>query len=109
MGVTSIDAKLHLDGDFRKTEKKLTWLAAEKKTNVELVDFDHLITKDKLDEGDNFEDFLTPETRFVTEAVADVNVEQMKVGDIIQFERKGYYILDSNKDGKYVFFTVPDG
>lgn len=107
--VTSIDAKLHLDGDFRKTEKKLTWLAAEKKTNVELVDFDHLITKDKLDEGDNFEDFLTPETRFVTEAVADVNVEQMKVGDIIQFERKGYYILDSNKDGKYVFFTVPDG
>jgi glutamyl-tRNA synthetase len=107
--VVSIDAKLHLEGDFRKTEKKLTWLAAEKNIPVELVDFDHLITKDKLDEGDNFEDFLTPETRFSTDAVADVNVEQMKVGDIIQFERKGYYILDSNKDGKYVFFTVPDG
>jgi glutamyl-tRNA synthetase len=107
--VVSIDAKLHLEGDFRKTEKKLTWLAAEKNVSVELVDFDHLITKDKLDEGDNFEDFLTPETRFTTEAVADVNVEQMKVGDVIQFERKGYFILDSNKDGKYVFFTVPDG
>jgi glutamyl-tRNA synthetase len=107
--VVSIDAKLHLEGDFRKTEKKLTWLAAEKNVPVELVDFDHLITKDKLDEGDNFEDFLTPETRFTTEAVADVNVEQMKVGDVIQFERKGYFILDSNKDGKYVFFTVPDG
>lgn len=107
--VVSIDAKLHLEGDFKKTEKKLTWLAAEKNIPVELVDFDHLITKDKLEEGDNFEDFLTPETRFVTEAVADVNVKQMKVGDIIQFERKGYYILDSDKDGKYVFFTVPDG
>lgn len=107
--VTSIEAKLHLDGDFRKTEKKLTWVAKEKNIAVELVDFDHLITKDKLDEGDNFEDFLTKETKFVTEAIADVNVEQMKVGDIIQFERKGYYILDSNKDGKYVFFTVPDG
>ncbi|TID15767.1 hypothetical protein CANINC_004296 [Pichia inconspicua] len=107
--VVSIEAKLHLDGDFRKTEKKLTWLAKEKNVPVELVDFDHLITKDKLDEGDNFEDFLTKETMFVTEAAADVNVEHMKVGDIIQFERKGYYILDSNKDGKYVFFTVPDG
>lgn len=107
--VTSIDAKLHLDGDFRKTEKKLTWLAAEKTVAVELVDFDHLITKDKLDEGDNFEDFLTPKTRFPTDAIADINVENMKVGDIIQFERKGYYILDSNADGKYIFFTVPDG
>ena len=107
--VTSIDAKLNLDGDFRKTEKKLTWLASEKNVPVDLVDFDHLITKDKLDEGDNFENFLTPETKFTTEAIADVNVESMKVGDIIQFERKGYYILDSNKDGKYVFFTVPDG
>lgn len=107
--VVSIDAKLHLDGDFRKTEKKLTWLAAEKNTKVELVDFDHLITKDKLEEGDNFEDFLTKETMFVTDAIADVNVEQMKVGDIIQFERKGYYILDAIKDGLYTFFTVPDG
>lgn len=107
--VISMDAKLHLEGDFKKTEKKVTWLAAEKTAKVELVDFDHLITKDKLDEGDNFEDFLTPETRFVTEAVGDVNVEQMKKGDIIQFERKGYYILDEIKDGKYIFFTVPDG
>lgn len=107
--VTSIDAKLNLDGDFRKTEKKLTWLASEKNVPVDLVDFDHLITKDKLDEGDNFENFLTPDTKFTTKAIADVNVESMKVGDIIQFERKGYYILDSNKDGKYIFFTVPDG
>lgn len=107
--VTSLDAKLHLEGDFKKTEKKVTWLAAEKKVDVELVDFDHLITKDKLDEGDNFEDFITPETRFVTEAIADYNVKDMKKGDIIQFERKGYYILDEIKDGKYIFFTVPDG
>lgn len=107
--VTSLDAKLHLEGDFKKTEKKVTWLAAEKTAKVELVDFDHLITKDKLEEGDNFEDFLTPETRFVTEAIADINVEQMKKGDVIQFERKGYYILDEIKDGKYIFFTVPDG
>lgn len=107
--VTSMEGKLHLEGDFKKTEKKLTWLAAEEKVDVELVDFDHLITKDKLDEGDNFEDFITPETRFTTEAVADVNVKQMKKGDIIQFERKGYYILDEIKDGKYIFFTVPDG
>ncbi|ODV85876.1 hypothetical protein CANARDRAFT_7239 [[Candida] arabinofermentans NRRL YB-2248] len=107
--VTSIDAELHLDGDFRKTSKKLTWLPKDKFVDVEIVDFDHLITKDKLDEGDNFEDFLTPKTEFHTSAIADVNVKDMKVGDVIQFERKGYFRLDSNDDGKYIFFTVPDG
>ncbi|KAI0464184.1 glutamate--tRNA ligase [Komagataella kurtzmanii] len=108
--VTSIDATLHLEGDFKKTKKKINWLAnTDDKVEVELVDFDHLITKDKLEEGDNFEDFITPTTEFHSIAVADLNVKDMKVGDIIQFERKGYYRLDSDKDGKYVFFTIPDG
>lgn len=108
----SLVAKLHLEGDFKKTKFKLTWLAdTDDKVEADLVDFDHLISKDKLEEGDNFEDFLTPKTEFHTRAIADLNVKDMKVGDVIQFERKGYYRLDSlPKDGKpYVFFTIPDG
>ncbi|CDK25626.1 unnamed protein product [Kuraishia capsulata CBS 1993] len=108
--VTSIEAKLHLEGDFRKTSKKLTWLAdTDDKLEADLVDFDHLITKDKLDDGDNFEDFLTPVTEFHSKAIVDLNIKDMKVGDVIQFERKGYYRLDSNNDGKFIFFTIPDG
>ncbi|SGZ58913.1 CIC11C00000000688 [Sungouiella intermedia] len=110
--VKSIDAELHLEGDFRKTEKKVTWLAnTSDKVQVKLVDFDHLITKDKLEEGDNFEDFLTPETRFVSEAFADVNVKSLKKGDTIQFERKGYYKVDEDlSTGKeLILFTIPDG
>lgn len=111
--VKSIDIKLHLEGDFRKTEKKLTWIAdiKDKTVPIELVDFDHLITKDKLDEGDNFEDFLTKETEFKTSALGDANIKSLKVGDIIQFERKGYYRLDQvgSAGQPYVFFTIPDG
>lgn len=108
----SLDGKLNLDGDFKKTKHKLTWLAdTEDVAPVDLVDFDHLISKDKLEEDESFEDFLTPETEFHTSAIADLNVKDLKVGDIIQFERKGYYRLDAlAKDGKpYVFFTIPDG
>lgn len=110
--VTSIDAHLHLDGDFRKTSKKVTWLADTKDiVEVDLVDFDHLITKDKLEEGDDFENFLTPETEFHSKAVADVNIRDLKVGDVIQFERKGYYRVDqAYADGQTpVLFTIPDG
>ncbi|AMD22657.1 HHL113Wp [Eremothecium sinecaudum] len=108
----SLIGKMHLEGDFKKTKLKLTWLAdTEDAVKVELVDFDHLISKDRLEEEDNFVDFLTPETEFHTSAIADLNVASMKVGDTIQFERKGYYRLDSlAADGKpYVFFTIPDG
>lgn len=109
--VKSIDAELHLEGDFRKTEKKVTWLAdTADKTKVELVDFDHLITKDKLEEGDNFEDFLTPETKFKSEAYSDLNVKELKKGDVIQFERKGYYRVEKDlSEGEMVFFSIPDG
>lgn len=110
--VTSIDAHLHLEGDFRKTSKKVTWLADTKdKVDVELVDFDHLITKDKLEEGDDFENFLTPKTEFRSTAVADLNIRDLKEGDVIQFERKGYYRVDTPyADGQTpVLFTIPDG
>lgn len=109
--VTSIDGTLNLEGDFRKTKHKVTWLADTKDVvPVEMVDFDHLITKDKLEEGDNFMDFLTKQTEFHTHGLADVNVKQMKEGDVIQFERKGYFRLDkTGKDIEPVFFTIPDG
>lgn len=110
--VKSIEADLHLEGDFRKTSKKLTWLAnTDDKVEVDLVDFDHLITKDKLEEGDNFEDFLTPETEFHSSAFADLNIKDLKKDEIIQFERKGYYKVDVpySKGDKPVLFTIPDG
>lgn len=109
--VTSLKLELHLDGDFKKTEKKVTWLAdTEDKTPVDLVDFDYLITKDKLEEGENYKDFLTPQTEFHSPVFADVGIKNLKKGDIIQVERKGYYIVDVPFDGtQAVLFNIPDG
>ncbi|KAK9456992.1 tRNA synthetases class I, catalytic domain-containing protein [Dipodascopsis uninucleata] len=110
--VTSIDAELHLEGDFRKTEKKITWLAnTPEATPIDLVDFDYLITKDKLAEDDKVEDFVNKNTEFHTAGLGDLNVRDMKEGDIIQFERKGYYRLDKpySENSPAIFFTIPDG
>ncbi|KAF9117155.1 hypothetical protein BGX27_000004 [Mortierella sp. AM989] len=110
--VTGIQAELHLEGDFKKTKKKLTWLAdGPEVTKVELMDYDYLITKKKLEEDDNLTDLLTPVTEFKTEAIADGNVVELNHGDIIQFERKGYYIVDavatSNTPARLIL--IPDG
>ena len=112
--VTAITMDLHLEGDFRKTKKKITWLAAPTPSHslVEstLLDYDYLITKKKMEEDDQFADFVTPVSEFREDAVADANVKDLKKGDIIQFERKGYYIFDGKaEDGKLEFILIPDG
>ncbi|TCD70262.1 hypothetical protein EIP91_004163 [Steccherinum ochraceum] len=112
--VTAIEMDLHLEGDFRKTKKKITWLAqptAEHAlVDATLLDYDYLITKKKLEETDNVEDFVTPVTEFREEVLADANVHDLKKGDIMQFERKGYYIFDgAAENGRLEFIHIPDG
>ncbi|KAF9353560.1 hypothetical protein BGX34_011488 [Mortierella sp. NVP85] len=110
--VTSVQAELHLEGDFKKTKKKLTWLAdGPELVNVELMDYDYLITKKKVEEDDDLMDLLTPVTEFKTEGVADGNVAELNKGDIIQFERKGYYIVDAvaTSSSPARLILIPDG
>ncbi|KAG0254571.1 hypothetical protein BG011_005647 [Mortierella polycephala] len=110
--VTAVNAELHLDGDFKKTKKKLTWLAdGPELVKVDLMDYDYLITKKKVEEDDNLEDLLTPVTEFKTEAIADGNVAELNKDDIIQFERKGYYIVDAvaTASSPARLILIPDG
>ncbi|OJT06095.1 hypothetical protein TRAPUB_3030 [Trametes pubescens] len=113
--ITGLELELHLAGDFRKTKKKVTWLAqptpAAPLVDVTLLDYDYLITKKKLEEADAVKDFVTPVTEFRELARADANVRSLVKSDIIQFERKGYYIFDgvSKEDGRLEFIRIPDG
>jgi glutamyl-tRNA synthetase len=112
--ITSLTMDLNLEGDFRKTKKKITWLAQPTEVHplvdVTLLDYDYLITKKKLEETDDVKDFVTPVSEFREEAFADANVSTLTKGDIIQFERKGYFIFDGTaEDGKLEFIRIPDG
>ena len=111
--IIAMDLELHLDGDVKKT-KKVTWLATTSRNliPVDIVTFDYLITKDKLEKEDTLENFLTPVTEFRSQAFADCNVMELPPGAIIQFERKGYYKLDvayKEEGSRMVFFDIPSG
>ena len=111
--IVAMDLELHSDDDFKKT-KKITWLAATSSNMIpiDLVSFDYLITKDKLEKEDKLEDFLTPNTEFRSHAFADCNVQELQAGAIVQFERKGYFRLDAILHGSesiMTFFNVPTG
>ena len=61
-----------------------------------LVEFDYLITKEKLEEGDELQDYLTPKTRAESACVVDPCMRHMRVGEIVQLERRGFvrYAID---------------
>ncbi|KAG5518691.1 hypothetical protein PMAC_002660 [Pneumocystis sp. 'macacae'] len=111
--VESIRMELHLEGDFKTTEKKITWLAdLSNLIDAECIDFDYLITKDKLEENELLEDFLTSCTEFHSKIKVDTNFLSLSKSDIIQLERKGYFICDQpcDSEGKgLVLFAIPDG
>ncbi|GLE05538.1 hypothetical protein PINS_up014561 [Pythium insidiosum] len=111
--VTAVEAENHPEGDFKKTKLKITWLAdLPDLVECVLVEFDHLISKPKLEENDNFQDHLTPVTRAEMVALGDHELRNLQQDDVVQLERRGFFRVDRpyiSKDKPLVLFMVPDG
>ena len=117
--VTSIDAKLNLDNkDFKKT-LKVTWIEANSTIPAVLQYFDHIISKPVLKPDDDFKNFINKDTKIEVQALTDGCLKNLKKGDIIQIQRKGFFICDSvydestirfaGKAAPIVLISIPDG
>ncbi|CAM8894616.1 unnamed protein product [Rhodiola kirilowii] len=111
--VTELVGVLHLQGSVKTTKLKLTWLPdTNELVDLLLVEFDYLITKKKLEEGEDFVDVINPTTKREITAIGDSNMRNLKRGEIIQLERKGYFRCDVPylKPSKpIVLYVIPDG
>jgi hypothetical protein len=100
------------DKDFKGT-KKLTWITVDKNTNFEvtLVEFDHIITKKKVEENDKVQDIVNRNSRIPYTAIAEGNMRSLQQGQIIQLERRGYFFVDKIETvGKQMILNyIPDG
>ncbi|XP_008237432.1 PREDICTED: glutamate--tRNA ligase, cytoplasmic-like [Prunus mume] len=103
---------LNLEGSFKTTKLKLTWLPQiDELPKLSLMEFNYLITKKKL-EGEDFLDVLNACTEKQTAALGDCNMRNLKRGDILQLERKGYFRCDVpyiRPSKPIVLFAIPDG
>eukprot|EP00096_Caligus_rogercresseyi_P003966 TRINITY_DN1801_c0_g1_i1.p1 TRINITY_DN1801_c0_g1~~TRINITY_DN1801_c0_g1_i1.p1 ORF type:complete len:1654 (+),score=500.98 TRINITY_DN1801_c0_g1_i1:395-4963(+) len=119
--VASIDAEPLLeDKDYKKT-LKVTWLAhssAAQFIPTECIYLDHIISKPLLDKNDDFKNFVNPDSLFKVSMVGDHEFKKLSVGDIIQVQRRGFFIVDkafqepsphSCKGSPIVLIAIPDG
>jgi glutamyl-tRNA synthetase len=111
----SLEGNYVPDGDFRK-KSMLSWIADVPSSNnnpiVVLTEFDNLVTKEKLEDEDNMEDFINPNTIATTKVIGDAGLKTLQEHEIIQLERRGYYRVDRpylSADRPLVLYMVPDG
>jgi len=109
--------RLNPGGDVKATKLKLTWLpdsdSTPPLTPLTLVDHGDLLTKKKLEDGEDVADFINPCSRWEEAAVGDAGLRAARAGDVVQLERMGFYRVDSAFDeaSNYpaVLIRVPDG
>ena len=79
---------------------------------LSLHEFDNLITKRKMEDEDKIADLFNQNSEFIRAAWGDCNMATLAKGDVLQLERKGYWIVDvpAGADGSpAVLLNIPDG
>ena len=97
--VISVNAEENISNkDFKKT-LKLTWLCADEErspfTPVVQVYYDHIISKTILDKDDDFKQFVGKDTKVEMEMLGDPELKNLKKGEMVQIQRRGFFICDS--------------
>ncbi|KAJ8362784.1 hypothetical protein SKAU_G00116150 [Synaphobranchus kaupii] len=119
--ITSLEGGLNLENtDYKKTTK-ITWLADTPRaptTPTVCVTYQHLISKPVLGKEDDFKDHINKDSKVEEKMVGDPCLKDLKKGDIIQLQRRGFYICDqpyepisphSCKESPCVLLYIPDG
>ncbi|XP_050172395.1 bifunctional glutamate/proline--tRNA ligase isoform X3 [Myiozetetes cayanensis] len=119
--IESINAKLNLDNkDFKKTTK-ITWLAETPRAPLiptVCVNYEHLITKPVLGKDEDFKQYINRNSKQEELMLGDPCLRDLKKGDIIQLQRRGFFICDqpyepvspySCKDAPCILIYIPDG
>lgn len=101
------DTKSGMPNSNKKVKGTLHWVSVQHALTVEVRLYDRLFSKenpDDFEEGMNFKDYLNPDSLKVITAYAESSLKNASAGIKYQFERLGYFCVDSDSQaGKPVF------
>lgn len=91
--------------DGRKVKGIIHWVSAAHAAQVEIHLYDRLFTQENPDRAPDYRQALNPESLRKTTAFVEPSLLNVKVGETFQFERVGYFCVDSKHSttGRPVF------
>jgi glutaminyl-tRNA synthetase len=94
--------------DGRKVKGTIHWVSADKAIDVEVRLYDRLFSAenpDQVEEGQDWKDNLNPASLEIVTAKLEPSVLGATAGDRFQFERTGYFCVDSDSTSDKIVFN----
>ena len=92
--------------DGRKVKATMHWVSAQHAVSAEVRLYDHLFKDEFPSSGDDFLEAINPDSLTVTrEAKLEPDLRDAEVGKAVQFERLGYFCLDSDSTDELPVFN----
>jgi glutaminyl-tRNA synthetase len=91
--------------DGRKVKGTIHWVSARNSLKIEARLYDNLFTKEDpydCEEGKTFLDNINPDSLKVVEAYAEINLKTLPSGTQFQFERVGYFCIDTDTNNEKI-------
>jgi len=95
--------------DGRKVKGTIHWVSATHARRAEVRLYDHLFTKEdpgEVPKGGHFSDNLNPGSlEMLTDCLVEPSLAGSKLGDLLQFERQGYFCVDPDSTADRLVFN----
>ena len=102
------DTRSGADKTGKKVKGTLSWVSVKHALPVEVRLYDRLFSRMDplaLQEGDDFKNYINPDSLKTIQSVVEPSVQGAKPGDRFQFLRQGYFCIDPDSSGGNLIFN----
>ena len=87
----------------RKVKGTIHWVDINSSIDVKIYEFDRLFLNEKAEESHDLLNSINPVSKKLIVGKSEQFISSFKKGEKVQFQRKGYYIVDNNQNGSMSF------
>ncbi len=95
------------EASLRRVKGTLHWVSIAQSIEAEVRIYDRLFTDASPDshKDKDFMEFINPDSLQIIMAYVEPSLKERKAGDIFQFQRLGYFVLDKNSSPETLIFN----
>ncbi len=108
LATVDFDTRSGADESGRKVKGTIHWVSRDHGVPVTVRNYDRLFQTESPEKAEGtatFLDDLNPDSLSVQNGIAEPSVAELSPGDRVQFERLGYYVVDTDSTAEAIVFN----